>query len=302
MMTMTPLSVIFSGMRALSGGVGMRHPSLRFLAGEHRSRFLGRGLGFFRKVVYDPAKHSIDQIDWLDTRDPSQVFARETLLLRDNKVILVLDLSSSISFGIKEPVKEKLMLESAGTVGLTAAHNHDQVGLIGFADQIIINEPARGGERRVYYLIRRVYDFLACEDEHARRGTNFPLVLNWLSRTSYRGTIFIFSDFVGCETIAASPIFKNVAIKHDLVCVIVDDPEEYNVRGLMGTVTLQDRESGALIKIPIRRFRKIKEEISRRRQAMQDEFKRLGVDSIVLTYGNHVGSLAALFKERRSER
>lgn len=297
---MISLSQVFAGMQALPGGVGMRRWSSRLFAGEHRSRFLGRGLEFYKKTPYDPSRHSVDQIDWFDTRDPEQIFVREALLLRENKVILVLDLSSSISFGVGESVKERLILVSAGTVGLTAAHNHDKVGLLGFADNVIIDEPPRGGEKRLYYLIRRVHSFFENQDEGSRRGTNFNLILKLItSRFSGSCTVFLFSDFVGSENIAASPLFGMVATKHELVCVIVDDPQEYAAKGFFGTITVQDLETGELHKMPIRHFRRAREEMLRCREAMREGFKRLGVESLELTYGNHLSQLAAFLKERR---
>lgn len=299
---MTTLQEVFAEMQALPGGVGTRRRSSSPFAGEHRSKFLGRGLDFYKKVPYEPSRHSVDQIDWFDTKDPTQIFVREALLLRENKVLLVLDLSSSISFGVQESVKERLMLVSAGTVGLTAAHNHDKVGMLGFADRLIFDEPLRGGEKRLYYLIRQVHSFFASQEEGARRGTDFnPILKLLINRFSGSCTIFLFSDFVGCETIADSPLFGMAAAKHELVCVILDDPEEYSVRGRFGTVTIQDRETGELTKVPVRHFRRVKDEMFRRREAMRDSFKRLGVESLVLTYGSHLSQLAAFLGERRKQ-
>src|SRR3989344_3284678 len=155
------LKSVFSSMRAFPGGVRSKKRSSRILSGEHRSLFLGRGLDFYRKVEYNPLEHSIDQISWHDTADPDKVYVREAILLKQEILLLVLDFSSSMDFGVKAQRKLKLMLEASGTVGLTAAHDHDKVGLVGFTDRIVMEKPVKAGYKRIYHLIREVYSFFA---------------------------------------------------------------------------------------------------------------------------------------------
>ena len=204
-----------------------------------------------------------------------------------------------MSFGIDYSKKERLLLEAAGVIGLSAAHAGDRVGLIGFTDRIVMDKPPRMSETLVYYLIREVYNFLSTAPVIGRE-TDMYCVLDFVERR-FRDSclIFIFSDFIDWEHIVNSPLLRQVNSRHEVVFVIIDDPEEFDVNIRFGSVRMKDMERDKIFTVPIRNLPKMREGLARRRDEMRRELRLLGIDSVELVYGEHISELEGFFEKRR---
>ena len=64
----------------------------------------------------------------------------------------------------------------------------------------------------------------------------------------------------------------------------------------------KNMESGEITTIPVSQVGKWREFIETKRRELMDEFRRLGIDSLVLSYGNHLEDLAKFLKGRKIRR
>ena len=92
----------------------------------------------------------------------------------------------------------------------------------------------------------------------------------------------------------------SLASRHEVVFVILDDPEEFELKGFFGTVQVRNLEDKKdVVNVPVRHFKRIRREMLERRRKMREDLNRLGIDSVELAYGDHVNRLAGFFEERR---
>lgn len=191
------------------------------LSGEYSSVFKGTGVEFdeFRKYVPgDDVKH----IDWkvtARTRSPHvKVFQEE----RDLTILLLVDISSSQSFGLKKS-REKVnaAAELAALFAILATKNNDRVGLVVFTDEVEHYIPPGSGKAHVFNLVR---DVLTTQRKSS--GTNITTAAKFAgSLLTKKGLVVVISDFQDeqyTQELAA------IARRHDLVCANTYDEAELN--------------------------------------------------------------------------
>lgn len=300
---MSGLTRIFSAMTALSCGIRAKRRSSHLRFGDHPSVFVGEGHDFHQLKDYDPSQDSPHRIAWYHSTEPDEIKVLEFVEPKEEIVILALDLSSSMVFGVEEPKKLCLMLEIAGTLGLTASRFQDRVGFVGFTDRIVMKEPPRLGSDYVYYFIGRAYEFLNPKGKFSGRKTNLYVLLDYLEKSlASSSLVFVISDFIGWEKIASTPIIRSLTSRHELIFIIVDDEQEFSTDGInRGIVRIKDMEEGRVVDISLRNLGKIRKEILADREEMIRKLNKVGVDSLVLTYGNHISKLESFLEGRRSQ-
>ncbi|MBI2065412.1 MAG: hypothetical protein HYT62_05195, partial [Candidatus Yanofskybacteria bacterium] len=262
--------------------IGLPSRSIRF--GEHRSQFKGDGHDFDRIVEYDPQVHSIAQIDWRSmTKD--KVFVREARVTKDFSVIVMADLSTSMTFGVSDRQhKERMLLEVFGDIGLACFHSQDPMGLIGFAGDIIFNETPKVGEDNVFYLMEQLYRFfdglssdgLGKMDRHK---TDFYNAFDFLMRT-YANTncfVIVISDFIGLQNLPNFKVLEDVLSSHEIALVFLDDPSEFGheVEFRLGRVRMQNMETGDRTTVARRQMRSLGLAIRRQRKETREKLREI---------------------------
>ncbi len=275
--------------------------STRF--GEHKSQFKGDGHDFDRMTEYDPQSHVISQIDWRAmTRD--KVYVRESRVTKDFSVLVLADLSTSMTFGVESQDKERMLLEVFGSLGLACFHSQDPMGLIGFAEDIIFDEQPKVGEDQIYYLTSQLYDFFEGLDSDGRgklnrKKTDFYKAFDFIRRTYANKQCFVvvISDFVGLAELTSLEFLNDVTSHHEVVFVFLDDPHEFDFGGL-GYVHQEDIETGRMRVVSRLKNRQMELEIRGRRKQFRQSLQEVGIDSIVLEYGKHLERLYRFFVGR----
>ncbi len=275
--------------------------SMRF--GEHRSQFRGDGHDFDRVVEYDPQVHSLSQVDWRSMDYKRRVYVRESRVTKEFPVVVMADMSTSMLFGVDSQNKERMLLESIGDIGLSCHHAQDPMGFIGFAEDIIFDEEPRVGESQLYYLIGETFNFFECLTEDARgklskHVTNFHNAFDFFSRkyANRQCLLVVVSDFVGMEEVVKSPVLQDVASRHEVVFIFLDDPLEFTINKGPGSIRMENIEDGEQLVVARRNLDKIGSEIRQARKRMREEdLKELRIDSIVLEYGKHFQRLYRFF-------
>ena len=206
-----------------------------FLSGQYESVFKGRGIEFDEVREYQPGDE-IRTIDWNVTARMGHPFVKKFVEERQLTVMILLDASSSSSFGTTKRFKKELAAEVSAVLAFAAIQNNDRVGLIIFTDRIEKFVPPRKGLHHVLRVVREALYFTP-----KGKGTDIGGALRYLdSVISGRAVTFVISDFF------AKDFKKPLSIankKHDVVAITITDPREVKLPNA-GIVELVDAETG----------------------------------------------------------
>jgi uncharacterized protein (DUF58 family) len=206
-----------------------------FLSGQYESVFKGRGIEFDEVREYQPGDE-IRTIDWNVTARMGHPFVKKFVEERQLTVMILLDASSSSSFGTTKRYKKELAAEVSAVLAFAAIQNNDRIGLIIFTDRIEKFVPPRKGLHHVLRVVREALYFTP-----KGKGTDIAGALRYLdSVVSRRAVTFVISDFF------AKDFKKPLSIankRHDVVAVTIADPRESELPNA-GIVELVDAETG----------------------------------------------------------
>lgn len=206
-------------------------------AGQYQSVFKGQGMEFHEVREYLPGD-DIRAIDWNVTARTGRPFIKKFVEERELTVMLLVDVSASLSFGSSQQLKKNLAAEIAAILAFSAIRNNDRVGLILFSEGVEQYVAPRKGVRHVLRVIREVL-----HAESHRRETRILPALDFLNHVTHRKTVcFLISDFFfGGEAYHRN--LRIIAKRHDLISVIVGDRLE-QAWPKVGLVEWRDAETG----------------------------------------------------------
>ncbi|MHB2155474.1 DUF58 domain-containing protein [Calditrichota bacterium GD2] len=262
-------------------------------SGEYHSVFKGRGMEFAEVREYQPGD-DIRLIDWNVTARMGHPFIKLFQEERELTVMLLVDVSSSGSFGTEKQLKREVAAELSAVLAFSAIKNNDKVGLIIFSDRIEKFIPPRKGKTHVLRVIREIL-FYKPRDA----ATNINEALEFLSRVIKRkSTVFLISDFL------AEDFKKSLQIankKHDIIAVSIVDPREV-VLPDAGMIELEDAETGETIVIDTTSAQ-LRDEFHinamKQREELKSLFQSIGVDHInIFTDQSYVQPINKFFRMR----
>ena len=290
---------VFARFRDIKHGIKTRKKSTSIQYGEHKSGFKGSGYDIVGVEQWRPGQ-PLKDIAWnISLRTyPEKLFKIERMEPKELRTLLVVDLSYSTLFEIKqESNKALLLLDLLGNIGLTRANLRDPVGLLGFSDQIEMFLKPKLGSSQVFHMAQQIFEKLALQREFpTRRGADFSVPFKFMaSRLKMRHSVIVISDVVDMLNDHASIDFKLLRMlgsKHDMMFFILDDPEEFRVRSPLGYIRISDMETGKQTVISARKAGAIRRKIEESRTTLQYALKhRCGIDSVVLTPEGHAQEL-----------
>lgn len=297
---------VFTRFREIKHGIKTKRKSTSIWFGEHRSVFKGSGydiVGIDQWRDGQPLK----DIAWsLSLRTyPHKIYKIERMEPKEMRTILAVDLSSSTLFRIlRDHNKALLLMELIGGIGLTRAHLRDPVGLIGFSDRVELYLRPKLGSLYVFYMAQLMFEKVRFERDYpTKRKADFGVLLSVLAnRLRIRHSIVLMSDFVDLINDLEALNFGllgRLAAKHDMMVLMLDDPEEFVVRSKLGYIRTSNMETGEQVVIAARKAGAIRRNIEESREALRAALKqRSGIDSVVLTPGNHFEQLSKFLLAR----
>lgn len=266
-------------------------------AGQYHSAFKGQGMTFaeFREYV---AGDDVRAISWPVTARTGKTFIKKFDEERELTLMLVVDVSGSLSFGSGPYFKGEIVTHLAALLGFAAAKNNDHVGLLLFSDQVEHFVPPRKGRGHVQRILRDLYYV-----QPKSQGTRINVAMDHLQGIlKKRATVFVFSDF---QDQNFSQALKRMSKKHDLIACVVQDAKEIEIPDL-GLVDLHDPETDEIVTVdtssPL--FRKIyadsiREQVSSRGK----ELRQAGVDKVEVVSGaDFTAPLIAYFRKKNGRR
>ena len=268
--------------------------SRNIFAGEYHSAFKGRGMAFSEVREYTYGDDMRD-IDWNVTARYNKPYVKVFEEERELTVMLLIDVSESLSFGTSTMIKRNMVAEIAATLAFSAIQNNDKIGVIFFSDKIEKFVPPKKGRKHILYIIREILSF-----KPENNQTDINLALRYLTNAiKKRCTAFLLSDFI--DTSDYKQALKIANRKHDLVSIQVYDKLSTELKPL-GLMKINDPETGEdqWIDTSSKKARGIyRNWWIEQQKNMNLAFKQSSVDSIsVSTDDDYVKSLLMLFQQR----
>lgn len=269
--------------------------SRQIFAGQYHSAFRGRGMAFSEVREYTVGD-DVRDIDWNVTARYARPYVKVFEEERELTVMLMVDMSGSLSFGTEVETKRELTAEAAATLAFSAIQNNDKIGVLFFTDRIEKYVPPAKGKKHILYIIRELLEF-----RPQSRATDLSVPLSYLTRlVKKRCTAFLISDFQSEEDSYEKTLLMS-ARKHDIVAIRIFDRREADLPNV-GLMRFRDAETGQThwVDTADSSVRKAYADAYERRQvALAVLLKRCGVDTTEIRTGqDFVQQLLILFKKR----
>ena len=264
------------------------------MAGHYHSVFKGRGMSFDEVRAYTPGDEP-RLIDWNVTARTGQPHVKTFVEERELTVMILVDMSGSMSFGTIQNEKRVMAAKLAAMMAFSAITNGDRVGLVAFTNTVEKFVPPKKGRKHVLSIIDQILRF-----SPTGKGTDIEEVLKFIGRVQRRkAVVFLISDFLddGYEN-----VLNATARRHDLIPLCVMDPAEETLPDL-GLLLLEDAESGEplLIDSGSRGVRDAyKQSHLSAKQGFESSLKKFGVTPITILTNtdDYAGPLVNFFRLR----
>lgn len=196
------------------------------LAGNHLSRFRGRGMDYQESRAYQ-AGDDIRSMDWRVTARTGAPHTKLYQEERERPVILFLDLNPGMFFGSRGMLKSVVAARAAALIAWAAAAHGDRIGGMVFNGGHRDLQP-RGGKHGVLRLIRQLV-----EKTDPRTGVNAPVptgglntALSRLRRVSRPGSLIVLlGDYYGIDGESGNHLL-HLRQHSDVVAIQIVDPLE----------------------------------------------------------------------------
>ena len=269
------------------------------LQGDYRSLFYGYGVDFADLREYQP-EDDIRYIDWNVTARMNTPYVRQYVEDREITAWFLLDLSPSMDFGTLQSLKRTVLIDFVTTIARLLTRHGNRVGAMFYGSRVEHTIPARGGRVQV---LRLVNDLLKQPRLPKAPFTNLtPLLEAGLNSIKRRSLIFIISDFIS-ETGWERPL-NLLNRRHEVLAIRLWDPREVELPDI-GPIIMEDAETGEQLYVDThdKKFRQRFQEAARRREAALNEaFKRSGVDALSLSTEEDLVRAIVRFATLRQQR
>lgn len=283
-----------------------------FQIAEHPSPFKGSGYEI-QTINKWKLGEPMTNIDWnLSLRTwPKEIFKIDRIETKNAPAVLVADISPSVFVEI-DPLfsRFRLLLHLVGGLGFAANYFHDPVGVVAVSDDIQFYLRPKLGNGQLFYAMRLLLE-KASEFEKIRyrhkpvfKKSGINSALEMLSGTLRRQcSIVLISDFT--DTIHQEPEidFKMIEILQsthnwNVMAIFLDDPLEFFWKHSRGIVTVKNVETGRTEQVKAKKAFQIREKFQQERESLRRKLDDVGVDSVVLSFGDHFNQLAQFLSER----
>ncbi len=196
------------------------------LAGNHLSRFRGRGMDYQESRTYQ-AGDDIRSMDWRVTARTGKPHVKVYQEERERPVILFLDLNPGMFFGSRGMLKSVVAARAAALIAWAAAAHGDRVGALLFNGGYCDLQP-RGGKHGVLRLIQQLVqhtDPRAGLDAQSGSG-GLNAALNRLRRVSRPGSLIVLlGDYYGVDDESRKRLL-HLRQHSDVAAIQIVDPLE----------------------------------------------------------------------------
>src|SRR5688500_17048369 len=251
-----------------------------YLQGDYRSLFRGFGMDFADLREYQP-EDDIRYIDWNVSARMNTPYVRQYMEDREVIAWFLLDLSPSVDFGTLNNQKRNVLIDFVGTLARLLTRHGNRIGAMMYGNSVQRTVPARGGRAQVLRLINDL--FKQPRLTHAPMTHLGALLNGGLHAIKKRSLVFVVSDFISTPGWERSLSLLNQ--RHEVIAIRLWDPREMSLPDV-GMIVMEDAETGEQLYVDThdKKFRKRFQEAAEQRElALNDTFKRAGVDVLPLS-------------------
>ncbi len=195
------------------------------IAGQHRSKFRGRGMDYAESRHYQPGD-DVRTIDWRLSARTGETYTKVFIEERERPVFLLADFSASMYFGTKRSFKTVSAANAASLISWAAVQNGDRLGGVVVENGNVHDLKPRPGKIGALAMLNLLAESTH-EIPHSSGKSDLNSGLSHLSKVAHPGSlIFLFSDLYGFDE--ASQRHLSVMNQHNdiIVCQILDPLEK----------------------------------------------------------------------------
>ena len=244
--------------------------------GDWESIYRGSGYEFWALREMDPAD-DVKNIDWKATARTGRYHVREYLAESYYNLMILYDVSHSVSFGRKEWAQANI----AVSLAYSAVVGNNGCGLILFADDVVSFLPPRMGRPHFMQILNAIVEAkpVPC------RTTRLDPALSKLVGEVPDSLTFILSDFMypfDCTyQFQKSPHGTG---RHEVKALMVLEASEKELpAGAKGLMPLSSYETGETVFLDLSKWRAYNASRERWLEETRDRMAGAGMDSLVLT-------------------
>jgi uncharacterized protein (DUF58 family) len=244
--------------------------------GDWESIYRGSGYEFWALREMGPAE-DVKNIDWKATARTGKYHVREYLAESYCNLMILYDISNSVSFGRKELVQANI----AVSLAYSAIVGNNGCGLILFADDVVSFLPPRMGRPHFMQILNAITEAkpLAC------KTTRLDPALSKLVGEVPESLTFILSDFMfpfDC-TYHFQKSLQGMSRHEVKALVVLESSEKELPAGSNGLIPLSDFETGETVFLDLNKWKTYNESRERWLEETGDRMARAGMDTLVLT-------------------
>ncbi len=265
-------------------------------AGEYRSVFKGQGITFDEVREYQEGDE-IRTIDWNVTARMGHAYIKKYVEERELTMMLLVDMSASISFGSVSETKAEIAAEIAALLAFSAIRNNDKVGLICFTDTVEHYVTPCKGKKHVLRVIRDILRF-----QPNRTKTDISEALSFANNIlKPHSVVFLISDFMDTDY---QKQLRVTAKRHSLIAITLIDRRELDIPNI-GLIAFTDPETGERVVVDTRSETVRQRYVDHIRQSeteRQQNLRACKVDNIdIKTDESYVIPLIRYFRQRAAQ-
>lgn len=215
-------------LRALAGQIDLkrRQPARAQLAGNHESRFRGRGMDYQESRAYQPGD-DIRNMDWRVTaragRPHTKLFQEE----RERPVIFLMDLSPSMFFATRGALKAVIAARAATLLAWAGAAQGDRIGALlcnGGHHELKPRSRHQGVLQLIHAIVEQVDPLRTLAASPSENGLGEALIR--MRRIARPGSlVFCISDFFALDEDSGNSLLR-LRQHNDVVAMRITDPIE----------------------------------------------------------------------------
>ena len=250
------------------------------LQGDYRSLFRGFGVDFADLREYQP-EDDIRYIDWNVSARMNTPYVRQYMEDREVIAWFLLDLSPSVDFGTLQNQKRNVLIDFVATLARLLTRHGNRVGAMMFGSAIQRTVPARSGRLQVLRIINDLLNQPRLP--HSSMTDLSALLKGGLHAIKKRSLVFVVSDFI--STPGWERTLNLLSQHHEVIAIRLWDPREMDLPDI-GPIVMEDAETGEQLYVDThdKKFReRFREAAQQRELALNDSFKRAGVDVLPLS-------------------
>jgi uncharacterized protein (DUF58 family) len=244
--------------------------------GDWQSIYRGSGYEFWALREMEPTD-DVKNVDWKATARAGKHYVKEYLAESYYNLMILYDISSSVSFGRKELVQANIAVSLAHS----AIVGNNGCGLILFADEVVSYLPPRMGRPHFMQILSAIAEAkpVSC------KTTRLDPALSKLVGEVPESLTFILSDFL--FPFDCSYHFQkgpHGTSRHEVKALIVLESSEKELpAGAKGLMPLSSYETGETVVLDLSKRRAYNASRKRWLEETRDRMARAGMDTLVLT-------------------